>query len=121
MARAGSESQPRGRRYASLRGRTAFQRVFRSGKRRRSGGVVVIVASGVPGPPRVGVVAGAKKVGDAVQRNRAKRRLRGALGSVPLRSGHDYVVIASQTVLTASFDEIEEWLRRAVDEEIPDA
>jgi ribonuclease P protein component len=67
------------------------------------------------------VVAGAKKVGGAVQRNRAKRRLREALESVPLRSGHDYVIIASKRVLTAPFDDVEEWLRRAVDEEISDA
>lgn len=120
MEKAGSESQPRGGRYASLRGRTAFRRVFRAGKRRRSGGVVVIVASGASGLPRVGVVAGARKVGGAVQRNRAKRRLREALESVPLRNDHDYVVIASKQVLNAPFVELESWLRQAVDEEKPD-
>ena len=120
VAKAGSESPPRGRPYASLSGRSAFQRVFRSGIRRRSGGVVVIVASGYPGPPRVGVVAGAKKVGGAVARNRAKRRLRAALAGVPLRSGYDYVVIASPAVLSAPMGELKRWLRRAVGEETAD-
>ena len=120
MLKAGSESQPRGRQYASLRGRAAFRSVFRTGRRRRSDGVVVIVASGAPGLPRVGVVAGAKTVGGAVQRNRAKRRLREALDQVPLRNGYDYVVIASGSVLTASFGEVQRWLRRAVDEEMSD-
>ena len=120
MSRAGSDSQPRGRQYASLRGRSAFRRVFRTGSRRRSGGVVVIVASGASGLPRVGVVAGAKKVGGAAQRNRAKRRLREALMDVPLRDGYDYVVIASQAVLTAPLAEVTRWLRQAVGEETPD-
>ncbi len=82
--------------------------------------MVVIVASSGSGPPRVGVVAGAKKVGGAVQRNRAKRRLREALASVPLRDGHDYVVVASPSVLTAPFGEVKRWLRRAVGEETSD-
>lgn len=81
--------------------------------------MVVIVASGAPGTPRVGVMAGAKKVGGAVQRNRAKRRLREALAGVHLRDGHDYVVIASASVLTAPFEEVVKWLRGAVGEETP--
>lgn len=81
--------------------------------------MVVIVASGSPGPPRVGVVAGKKKVGGAVQRNRAKRRLREALVGIPLRDGHDYVVIASSTVLTAPFGEVERWLQGVMSEETP--
>lgn len=79
--------------------------------------MVVIVGAGAPGPPRVGVVAGAKSVGGAVQRNRAKRRLREALAGVRLREGHDYVVIASREVLSASFVEVEQWLRGAIGEE----
>lgn len=113
----GSVSPPSGRPYTPLRGRSAFQRAFRTGRRRRKGGLVVIVASGSPGPPRVGVVAGRKKVGGAVQRNRAKRRLREALARIPLRDGCDYVVIASSAVLAAPFGEVERWLREAVDEE----
>ena len=45
------------------------------------------------GAPRYTVVAG-KAVGNAVQRNRAKRRLRGVLQTMPLRAGTDYVVVA---------------------------
>ena len=119
MSKAGSESRPKGRPYAPLRGRTAFQRVFRTGRRRNSGGVVVIVGSGGSGPARVGVVAGAKKVGGAVQRNRAKRRIREALAGVDLRNGCDYVVIASSSVLTAPMKELERWLRQAIGEERP--
>ena len=44
------------------------------------------------GPPRYTVVAG-KAVGNAVQRNRVKRRLRGVLQTLPLAAGTDYVVV----------------------------
>ena len=56
-------------------------------------------------------------MGSAVQRNRAKRRLREALDRVKLRAGHEYVVIASGAVLTAPFHQVVGWLRRAIEEE----
>jgi len=62
----------------------------------------------------VAVVAG-KSVGSAVNRNRAKRRLREALGRIHLRPGHDYVVVASTKVIEISFGELVEGLRRAVE------
>ena len=62
-----------------------------------------------PGSPRVGFVAG-KHIGTAVQRNRAKRRLREAIARVPLSSDTDYVVIASKDVLTVDFVALIRWL-----------
>lgn len=44
--------------------------------------------------PRVGIVAG-KKVGNAVNRNRAKRRLREAASHASLRPHTDYILIAN--------------------------
>lgn len=116
-SRGANVSPPSGRRYISLRGRDAFRRVLGRGRRRSNGGVVVIVAEGSPGPPRVGVVAGKKRVGGAVQRNRVRRRLREACMRVSLRDGHDYVVIGSREVIEVPFGVVEEWLRRAVDAE----
>jgi RNase P protein component len=52
-----------------------------------------------------------------VRRNRAKRRLRAALDGVQLQDGHEYVVIASEAVLTAPFGQVVGWLRRAIEEE----
>jgi ribonuclease P protein component len=57
---------------------------------------------------RIGFTA-TKKLGDAVTRNRAKRRLRAAVQAVmPLsaRTGHDYVLVARDGSLTRSFAEI---------------
>lgn len=120
MPKDASASRPEGRLYVSLRGRSEFERVFREGRRRRSGGIVIIVTPGSPGRPRVGLVAGAKKVGGAVQRNQAKRRLREALANVRLRDGHDYVIIASREVLGVPLGRLEEWLQACVDEETSD-
>jgi ribonuclease P protein component len=51
-----------------------------------------------------------------VRRNRAKRRLREALALVPLRDGHDHVVIATAVVTTVPFAELVEWLRRGIED-----
>jgi ribonuclease P protein component len=50
-----------------------------------------------------------KKLGNAVQRNRAKRRLRAAVQAVmPLhaRAGHDYVLVARDGSLTRSYPDL---------------
>lgn len=57
---------------------------------------------------RVGFTA-SRKVGNAVARNRARRRLRAAVGEVMPRHakrGFDYVVIARAGTLTRSFDDL---------------
>lgn len=67
------------------------------------------------GPPRATVIVG-RRVGDAVRRNRAKRRLRAALHRCTARPGLDVVVIGRSPALTADFevltDEVERLLRR---------
>ena len=58
-----------------------------------------------PGRLRVGFTA-SKKIGNAVARNRAKRRLRAAARQVlPLlgRGGHDYVLVARGTTVARPF------------------
>lgn len=58
-----------------------------------------------------------RAVGNAVRRNRAKRRLREALRRVPLVEGRDYVVIASRAAVDAPFETLVGWARAAVSEE----
>lgn len=58
-----------------------------------------------------------KKVGDAVVRNRAKRRLREAARAVlPLyaTAGHDYVLIGREATLTRPFASLIEDLKQAL-------
>ena len=70
-------------------------------------------APGLPGPPQVGFVA-ARRVGNAVRRNRAKRRLREAMMKVELQANTAYVVIASPGVVAAEFDDLISHLGTAV-------
>jgi ribonuclease P protein component len=73
----------------------------------------VVQAIGQSTTPEVGVVAG-KRVGNAVKRNRAKRRLRAAIHATNLRQNTAYVVVASSDVLDAPFVELTNWLNKAV-------
>jgi len=117
--RAGSES-PSETVYLSLRTSSQFQDVFRLGSRRRSGGILVVQAPGPGGPPRVGFVVG-RKIGGAVQRNRAKRRLRAAVRKVSLEDGTDYVIVASEAVVHTPFDRLIRWLSEAIIKEETEA
>ena len=86
--------------------RADFARVYREG-RRLSGDTLVLYVRSNDAPLRVGVTAG-RKLGGAVRRNRAKRRLREAFGRLQSRlSGRGEVVLAARSrVLDATFSEI---------------
>lgn len=77
----------------------AIQRVFRDGRPVHGKRVVLFVA---PGSGGSALVAG-KKVGGAVQRNRARRVLREALREVAPGGveGHDVVLVARETIRDA--------------------
>jgi len=57
--------------------------------------------------PRIGIVAG-KKVGNAVNRNRAKRRLREAASSAELCPRTDYILIATPETNEITFRDLVE-------------
>ncbi len=106
------DSPPESRPFRSLRGRSGFARVYREGTRRRFGQIVVFIAEGRPGIPEVGFVAG-KRVGDAVRRNRAKRRLRAAASQVFLPRDTAMIVVALPGVNRAAFPELVGWMEDA--------
>jgi ribonuclease P protein component len=66
-------------------------------------------------PPRFGITV-TKKVGNAVERNRVRRRLREMvrISAVAARAGHDYVVIGRRAALTAAFAQMLEDFARAM-------
>lgn len=92
--------------WGRLSTRAEFVRVYREG-RRFSGDTVVLYVRATDAPLRVGVTAG-RKLGGAVRRNRAKRRLREALGRLRGRlSGRGEVVLAARSrSLDSTFQEI---------------
>lgn len=69
-----------------------------------------------PGPPRVGFTA-TRKIGGAVVRNRARRRLRSAVAEVLPAfgvGGWDYVVVAREGTVSRPFAELVGDLRAAL-------
>ncbi len=70
----------------------------------------------MPGVARVGFTA-TRRLGGAVERNRAKRRLRALAQRVLTisgREGHDYVLIARPGTLSRQFGELENDLNAAI-------
>ena len=62
------------------------------------------------GPARVGFTV-SKKVGNAVERNRVRRRLREIVrlaGKDRIRAGHDYVLVGRRAALALPFDRIKQ-------------
>ena len=105
--------------FGRLRRRAEFQRVARG--RRKAFEAFTLQAArreeADKGPmgPRVGFTV-TRKIGNAVVRNRIRRRLKEALRAVrPLEAeaDHDYVLIARREALARSFAALVEDLRRA--------
>ncbi len=68
-------------------------------------------------PPRVGFTV-TKKHGNAVERNRMRRRLREAVrnsAGFAMQGGHDYVIVARREVLSISFAELKEQLAARIE------
>ncbi len=68
------------------------------------------------GPVRVGFTV-SKKVGNAVERNRVRRRLREVVrlnSADKLRAGHDYVLIGRRAALSADFSQLAAEYLRAI-------
>ncbi len=74
----------------------------------------MVKCSGQPGVSRVGLVVG-RSTGNAVTRNRIKRRLRHSLRVVQLKPGTDYVFIGTSQVADAPQPQLMGWLERALE------
>ena len=102
---------------AHLRRRADFLRVAQ-GRKCAAPGLVLQARARADGDPapRVGFTV-SKKVGNAVERNRVKRRLKALAHRLLLlyaQAGHDYVVIGRRAALTRSHAALGEDLQRAL-------
>jgi len=88
-----------------------FASVFRRGRAYYGTSVAVRVLPNELDRSRLGLVVG-KKVGGAVERNRAKRRIRQIVGIRALTPGWDIVVIARAGIHRAEYRDLERELRR---------
>jgi ribonuclease P protein component len=86
---------------------TDFERVRRFGKSYAHPFIVLIVLPNEKDQTRIGVSAG-RSIGNAVQRNRAKRILRETIRPLipSIASGWDMVILARKPMVNARFDEI---------------
>lgn len=101
-----------------LKRRAEFLKVARDGRKWAAPGVVLqdLERDG-DGDYRAGFTV-SRKVGNAVQRNRARRRLKAAAEAVlpvEARAGHDYVLIGRAATLTRPFADLIADIRKALD------
>lgn len=102
----------------TLKRRPEFLRIAAKGQKSVTPGLVLQACRHAHpcGPVRYGLTA-SRRVGGAVQRNRARRRLREAARAVlPVHAapGHDYVLIARASTSTRPYDLLVRDLERAL-------
>ena len=90
-----------------LRHQREYQRVFACGTKRVSSAFVVYVLPTTEPHSRLGLAV-SKRIGNAVTRNRVKRRARAffRLHKAQLRSPYDIVVVARRGAAKASYAEV---------------
>lgn len=97
-----------------LKKRREFLRAASRGKRAARPGLVLQALAGEPGSLRLGFTV-TKKVGNAVVRNRVRRRLKEAVrthAADDMAPGNDYVIVGREDVLATPFGQLKAELSR---------
>lgn len=95
------------KRAGTLKENYEFRRVYQKGASAVGGGMVIYCRRGKPGRSRLGITASVK-LGNAVKRNRARRRLREVyrLHEDRIRRGYDVILVARGKTATAPWKEL---------------
>jgi ribonuclease P protein component len=104
------------RSYGRLRKRAEFLAVRQGEKRRGRLFLLEVLDRGDTGEPRVGFTV-TKKVGNAVTRNRIRRRLKEAVrthAAGDMADGNDYVIVGRRDVLDVPFGALKAELSRRI-------
>ena len=101
---------------SSIKQNSAFRRIYASGKSAASGHIVLYCKRNRFGQSRLGITA-SSKVGNAVIRNRVRRRLREIyrLHESEMRSGYDFVLVARVRAAGATYKQLERDFLRLAD------
>ena len=104
-----------------IRDRSTFAELLRSGRRVRRGPVTVTWVDGDPyQPPRIAYAVG-RSVGNAVQRNRLRRRLRAIVsGRISTWRPGAYLIGAAAPAAVLSWEELRSIVNEALDAIGPD-
>jgi ribonuclease P protein component len=109
-------NRPIGTSPGRLKKRPEFLAVRAGEKRRGRLFLLEVLSRGDDAPPRFGLTV-TKKVGNAVTRNRVRRRLREATrvhAGGDMVAGNDYVIVGRREVLDVRFDELVRELSRRI-------
>lgn len=108
--------RPIGKQPGRLKKRSEFLAVRRGEKRRGRLFLLEVLGRADDAPPRFGLTV-TKKVGNAVVRNRVRRRLKEATrvhAGGDMAAGSDYVIVGRREVLGVPFDELRQELSRRI-------
>ena len=108
--------RPTGKQPGRLKKRPEFLAVRRGEKRRGRLFLLEVLDRADDKPPRFGLTV-TKKVGNAVVRNRIRRRLREATrvhAAGDMATGSDYVIVGRREVLGTPFDDLKRELSRRI-------
>ncbi|WP_459129485.1 ribonuclease P protein component [Guggenheimella bovis] len=97
----------------SIKNNREFQRAYSKGRSFVTKSFVLYAVKNRQNQTKIGFTV-SKKIGNAVTRNRARRRLKEAIRELPLPEGYDLVLVARGRSLTIEFES----LKRALQEEL---
>ena len=92
--------------HQHIRQRAEFQAVYDKGRKHQGRHMLIFSLAREGQPTRLGIAA-TRKMGIAVERNRAKRRVRELFRQHPAPAGFDIVVVPRRSLIDASFSSLE--------------